>query len=138
MRDEQFEAAIAKILEDEPKLPAEVYRLMPAVLDYTQRKVRQATPGAPLGHVSARQLSEGFRDYLLAEFGPFAAPLLLRMRMNTTDDIGMVVYNLIRAGVFGRSAEDKFEDFHALYDFNEAFVYPFDPDAEAAGVRVFA
>ena len=124
MRDKRFDKAVARILKQDSRYPARAYDLMPAVIDYTVRHPMPTDPNEPprpQGHVSGRQLAFGFRDYLLAEFGPFAADLLDEMNIRTTDDIGNLVYNLIAVGVFGKTQSDSLEDFHAVYDFTEAF-----------------
>jgi uncharacterized repeat protein (TIGR04138 family) len=38
-----------------------------------------------------------------------------------------MVFNLIGAGIFGKTEEDSIEDFKSVYDFHEAFVKPFEP-----------
>jgi hypothetical protein len=38
-----------------------------------------------------------------------------------------MVFNLIGAGVFGKTEQDSIEDFKNVYDFEEAFVKPFAP-----------
>lgn len=124
MRDKRFDKAVAQILEHDNRYPARAYDLMPAVIDYTVRHPAPADPSEPprpQGHVSGRQLAIGFRDYLLAEFGPFAADLLDEINIRSTDDIGNLVYNLISVGVFGKTNADSRADFHAVYDFKEAF-----------------
>ena len=62
---------------------------------------------------------------MLSEFGPFAKGLLEDLNINSTDDIGELVYNLIEVGAFGKTDSDKKSDFHAVYDFEETFVLPF-------------
>ena len=124
MQDKRFDKAVAQILEQDNRYPARAYDLMPAVIDYTVRHPAPADPSEPprpQGHVSGRQLAIGFRDYLLAEFGPFAADLLDEINIRSTDDIGNLVYNLISVGVFGKTNADSRADFHAVYDFKEAF-----------------
>ena len=124
MRDKRFDKAVAQILEQDNRYPARAYDLMPAVIDYTVRHPAPTDPSEPprpQGHVSGRQLAIGFRDYLLAEFGPFAADLLDEINIRSTDDIGNLVYNLISVGVFGKTNADSRADFHAVYDFKEAF-----------------
>jgi uncharacterized repeat protein (TIGR04138 family) len=44
-----------------------------------------------------------------------------------------MVFNLIGAGVFGKTDEDSIEDFKNVYDFAEAFVKPFTPEKPATG-----
>jgi len=43
------------------------------------------------------------------------------------EDIGHMVFNLIEAGIFGKTEEDSLEDFKNVYDFEEAFAKPFTP-----------
>jgi uncharacterized repeat protein (TIGR04138 family) len=38
-----------------------------------------------------------------------------------------MVFNLIDAGIFGKTEEDSLEDFKSVYDFDDAFVKPFAP-----------
>lgn len=124
MRDKRFDQAVAQILKQDSRYPARAYDLMPAVIDYTARHPTPLEPGEaprPHGHVTGRQLAIGFRDYLLSEFGPFAADLLDEMNIRTTDDIGNLVYNLISVGIFGKTKSDSLSDFHAVYNFTEAF-----------------
>ena len=39
-----------------------------------------------------------------------------------------MVFNLIGAGIFGKTEEDSIEDFKNVFDFHEAFVKPFEPE----------
>jgi uncharacterized repeat protein (TIGR04138 family) len=43
-----------------------------------------------------------------------------------------MVFNLIGAGIFGKTDEDSMEDFKSVYDFDEAFVKPFAPEVTPA------
>ena len=49
------------------------------------------------------------------------------------EDIGCMVFNLIDAGIFGKTEEDSIDDFKDVYDFEEAFVKPFAPVKPIAG-----
>lgn len=134
MENDPFERAVRQILTRDRRYPAEAYRLMPAVLDWTFRHaVQQHARGATRGHVSGKQLAEGFRDYLLAEYGPFAAPLLKQLNITSTADIGELVYNLISVNVFGKSENDRQSDFANVYDFADAFEAPYLPQHEQPG-----
>ncbi len=132
MQNEIFEKAVARLVAEDARYPAEAYRLLPAALDYTVRQLQQKH--APQSehederqHVTGKQLSEGFRDYMLAEFGPFAKGLLDSYNIHRTEDIGNLVYNLIKVEMFGKTERDSIEDFAQVYDFEDAFVAPFLP-----------
>ena len=48
--------------------------------------------------------------------------------IRSCEDIGHMVFNLIGAGIFGKTEEDSIEDFKNVFDFHEAFVKPFEPE----------
>ena len=39
-----------------------------------------------------------------------------------------MVFNLIGAGIFGKTDQDSIEDFKSVYSFDDAFVKPFAPE----------
>ncbi len=122
MRNEMFDKAVEEILKKDPTYPACAYSLVASALEYTVRRVTTKNH-----HVTGRQLSEGLRDYMLEEYGPFAQDILRKCNMQQTFDIGRIVYNLIEVGAFGKTKEDSIEDFNAIYDFVETFEKPFKP-----------
>ena len=48
------------------------------------------------------------------------------------EDIGQMVFNLIGAGIFGKTEQDSLEDFKSVYTFHDAFVKPFQPATGSA------
>ena len=132
MRNETFEKAVSMILKRDKRYPRAAYEMMPVILDYTVRKhnARQRSGDASEleaedRHVTGQQLAEGFRDYLLDEYGPFAEDIVNDLNLHATIDIGHLLFNLISVGCFGKTPEDRLEDFDQVYDFEEAFVKPF-------------
>jgi len=51
--------------------------------------------------------------------------------IHSCEDIGHMVFNLIGAGIFGKTEEDSIEDFKNVYDFEDVFVKPFAPATPA-------
>ncbi len=131
MRNERFEEAIKTILSTDRRYPPMAYETLSTALDFTVRSLRaeqhREEGSRNPQHVTGRQLAEGFRDYFLMEYGPFAKGLLEDLNIHCTADIGNMVYNLIQVGAFGKTEEDKIEDFNDVYDFEEAFVMPYRP-----------
>ena len=132
MRNENFERAVSQILKRDKRYPRCAYDIMPIALDYTVRRIQEreragksSENGSSSRHVTGRQLSEGFRDYILEEFGPFAEEILNDLNLHATIDIGHLVFNLVSVGCFGKTPEDRLEDFEDVYDFKDAFVTPF-------------
>ncbi|MFY8268228.1 MAG: Minf_1886 family protein, partial [Terrimicrobiaceae bacterium] len=73
------------------------------------------------------ELLDGFRIHALAEFGPMALMVLDYWGVVSTADVGQMVFNLVQAGIFGKTDEDTTESFRDVFDFREAFVAPFRP-----------
>ncbi|MEO0092312.1 MAG: Minf_1886 family protein [candidate division WOR-3 bacterium] len=73
-------------------------------------------------HVTALELLEGVKVLAQNEFGIMAKTVLESWGIKTTDDIGEIVFNLIEARILSKTEEDKKEDFHNVFDFNEVFV----------------
>ena len=73
----------------------------------------------------------GYRDFALDQFGPLTKTLLNTWGIRRCSDFGDIVFNLIEYNVFSKTESDRREDFADIYDFDEAFVKPFQP----AGTR---
>jgi uncharacterized repeat protein (TIGR04138 family) len=43
-----------------------------------------------------------------------------------TDDVGEIVFNLVGAGVLGKTEQDSRDDFRGVYDFGDVFERDFD------------
>ena len=65
------------------------------------------------------------------EFGPMVVTVFDNWGIRSCEDIGHMVFNLIGAGIFGKTDQDSIEDFKAVYDFQEAFVKPYSPEKKA-------
>ena len=86
-------------------------------------------------HVSGPELLEGVRRYALKEFGPMVMTVFDSWGLRSCEDIGNIVFNLIGAGIFGKTEEDSIDDFKGVYDFEETFVRPFAPEKRAVKKR---
>ena len=75
------------------------------------------------------------RVVAIPEFGPMVVTVLSYWGIRSTEDIGHMVFNLIGAGIFGKTEDDSIEDFKNVFDFHEAFVKPFEPENLLAAVR---
>ena len=100
----------------DPRFPSEAYRF---VMRAVQVALSPST--SPGEHVSGREVAEAFRQLALAEFGTEALAKLAGWRITACDDVGTIVFRMVELGIFGARAEDKAEDFHAIYDFQTAF-----------------
>jgi uncharacterized repeat protein (TIGR04138 family) len=72
-------------------------------------------------HVSGRQLCWGLREYALKRWGMLARSVLGAWNITTTLDFGRIVFGFIDLSLMQKQPQDTMEDFHAVYDFEEAF-----------------
>ncbi len=118
------EEVVARIRAVDGRYHDRAYLFVLAALEYCQRrrKVR--------GHISGAELSEGCRDFALEQFGLTCRTVLSHWGIESTDDIGRIVFVLIEVGLLVRHPNDRVEDFRGVFDFAVAF----DGDYPWAGV----
>src|SRR6195952_4736789 len=121
-----FAEALDSIGASDPRYQRDAYVFLRDALDYTTKQQKKSK-GASVRHVAGPELLEGVRQYALKEFGPMVVTVLSYWGIKSCEDIGHMVFNLIGAGIFGKTEEDSMEDFKSVYDFEEAFVKPFAP-----------
>ncbi len=121
-----FAEALDSIVATDPRYSRDAYVFLRDALDYTTKQQKKIK-GAPIRHVAGPELLEGVKQYALKEFGPMVVTVLSYWGVRTSEDIGHMVFNLIGAGIFGKTEEDSIEDFKNVYDFEEVFVKPFAP-----------
>lgn len=126
MAERDFSEVVDGILGEDPRYAKNAYYFIRKALDYTVQKMAEKSKRT-VSHVSGAQLSEGFRAYVLEQFGPMAATVLESWGLRETQDIGNIVFNLVESGILGKNDKDKLEDFKEVYDFKEAFEKPFVP-----------
>jgi uncharacterized repeat protein (TIGR04138 family) len=127
MEGKDFNEVVRAICRDDPRYAAGAYHFMRHALDYTVKEVHKADPNRASHHISGAELSDGARIWALDQYGPMAFTLLREWGIQRTDDFGEIVFNLIEYQVFGKTDDDKREDFTACFDFHQAFVAPFLP-----------
>ena len=122
-----FAEALDSIVASDARYHRDAYVFLRDALDYTTKQQKKAR-GTTVRHVAGPELLEGVRQYALKEFGPLVITVFESWGIKCCEDIGHMVFNLIEAGVFGKTEEDSMEDFKAVYDFKEAFIKPFAPE----------
>jgi uncharacterized repeat protein (TIGR04138 family) len=129
-----FAEALDSIVASDPRYQRDAYIFLRDTLDFTLKQQKKIK-GATVRHVSGPELLEGVRQYALKEFGPMVITVFHHWGIRTTEDVGHMVFNLIIAGIFGKTEQDSIEDFKGVYDFEQAFAKPFAPDKKASASR---
>lgn len=107
--------ALIKVLDKDKRYDPESYSFVMSALTYTTKILGRK------GHVGGKELMEGLREYALEQFGPMARVVFKHWGIKTTDDFGEIVFNMIDAGILGKSDKDSKKDFNNRYDFKKAF-----------------
>jgi uncharacterized repeat protein (TIGR04138 family) len=91
------------------------YVFVLAALEFRQRRT------GVRGHIAGGDLACACRDFALEQFGLVARTVLSHWGIESTADIGRVVYVLIDVGLLARQPSDRIEDFDGVFDFRQAF-----------------
>jgi uncharacterized repeat protein (TIGR04138 family) len=115
---------IDDVVRSDPRYAYEAYEFLFEALQHTQEMLGRTPPAnaAPDEdyHVTGPELLAGIRDLALREFGMMARTVFRQWGVDTTADIGELVFNLIEAGLMSKTSDDDRLDFHDVYDLDEA------------------
>jgi uncharacterized repeat protein (TIGR04138 family) len=104
-----------RIRAREPRYREGAYLFVLAALEYSQTRLPERR------HISGAELSEAVRDLALARFGVVARLVLEHWGVQSTDDIGAIVFTLVDLGLLICQPTDTREEFAGLFEFDRAF-----------------
>ena len=110
------DSLILDLTRRDPRYRPEAYQFLFEALDVTIQ-----LRGGVRRHVSGPEIMEGVRRLALEQFGYLARSVFQHWGVTRTDDFGEIVFNLIKADLLQKTADDRKEDFFGLFDFAEAF-----------------
>jgi uncharacterized repeat protein (TIGR04138 family) len=123
------------VVQLDPRYTVEAYEFVCDALTYARKVlglgtievVGEGTPEArEERHLTGQQLCEASRRLALDRYGMMAKVVLNSWGVNSTSDLGEIVYNLIRVEQMSKSAQDRREDFDNVFDFQKALQDDFD------------
>jgi len=129
VQDLDFAEVVDLICKEDKRYDKAAYFFVRQGLDQTVTNLKKNDPrrAQRSQHVSGPELLEGLRAHALDQFGPLARTVLQSWGVSRCSDFGEIVFNLIEYNVFSKTESDRREDFANIYDFDEAFVKPFQP-----------
>lgn len=130
----RFEEALNLVTKNDQRYQKDGYHFLREALDHTVKDLR----GDELiehRHVSGPELVEGLVNYALGEYGSMAAIVLDSWGIESGEDVGKMVFNLIEVGAFGKSEEDSPADFANLGNLHESLRSPYRPTREVLRKR---
>jgi uncharacterized repeat protein (TIGR04138 family) len=129
-------AGLMEVARRDPRFAYEAYEFVFAALEHTQRRLGRAAPeptrsDEPVAaHVTGPELVHGACDLAVREFGRLARVVWQLWGVNSTDDLGTIVFNLIDANLLTKTERDSRADFHAVVDLDAALRDGFEIDLE--------
>ncbi|RXK55501.1 hypothetical protein ESB00_06290 [Oleiharenicola lentus] len=129
MQDLEFAEIVGLICKEDTRFDRKAYEFVRQGLDHTVKEVKRKQPErtGKAQHVTGAELLNGIRHYALDQYGPLAKTVLNKWGVRRCSDFGDIVFNLIEYNVFSKTESDRREDFAEIYDFEEAFVKPYQP-----------
>jgi uncharacterized repeat protein (TIGR04138 family) len=118
------------LCREDPRFSYEAYEFVCDAVTFTQDRLGRA--GGEDGeededrHVSGAELLRGVCDLAVREFGLMAPVVFKRWGVRSTDDVGTMVFNLIRVERLSQSERDTPDDFHDLFDLHQALADGFE------------
>lgn len=106
---------LKEIVAKDPRYRPDAYRFVFEALEHTIRKLGERR------HVTGKELCEGLRDLARQQFGGLARMVLHGWGIRRTEDVGELVFNLVQAGLMGKTDQDTRDDFRDGFDFSKAF-----------------
>ena len=137
MHEISIEETLEAILAKDSRYHRDAYLFVRDALDHTRKLVdKQIQEGRArdvIGHhVTGQELLAGIREYALTQFGPMVITVFEEWGIRNCQDFGEIVFNMVEIKLLAKTDKDNREDFKDGYDFEEAFVKPFQPAPRSA------
>jgi uncharacterized repeat protein (TIGR04138 family) len=110
-----FQTKIGEITNKDARYKADAYEFVMQALWFTQKKLKKT------GHISGKELLEGIKELALDQYGPMAKTVIRHWGVNTTEDFGEIVFNMVNSGLMRKNEADTCDEFKDGYNFDKAF-----------------
>lgn len=115
---------ILQLCREDSRFAYEAYEFVCDAVTYTQTRLGRGESEAEEAkddhHVSGAELLRGTCELAIREFGMMAPVVFKLWGLKTTDDVGAIVFKLIKVERLSKSDRDDPDDFHDLFDLHQA------------------
>ncbi|TVR63667.1 MAG: hypothetical protein EA422_08730 [Gemmatimonadales bacterium] len=116
MTEVQFaDEILERLTRRNPRFQGKAYGFVLSALHYVMDGLENPR------HISGAELADGVRALAIREFGPMARTVLGFWGIQSTENIGEIVFALVDTGVLIKEDDDSLDDFRDLFDFEVAF-----------------
>lgn len=133
-----MDARILDLTREPPHYAYEAFEFVCEAVTFTQDRLGRLEGGDEEEtdrHVTGAELLRGVCDLAVATFGMMAPVVFRQWNVRATDDVGRIVFALIRAELLSKSDRDTPDDFHDLFDLPKALAEGFEFTLEDRGGR---
>lgn len=117
MSADTFWDTVDALREAQRRYAREAYGFVVAALGETVRGLPPERVADPeRRHLSGRELLRGVAAMARREFGPMAPAVFREWGVATSEDVGEIVFALVRAGQLSARPEDTMDDFRGGFD----------------------
>ena len=109
------EGIMERIRLRETRFDEQAYLFVLSALEFCQSRMDARR------HIGGSELAHACRDLALDRYGVMARIVLEHWGINSTSDIGYIVFTLVELGFLLSQPNDSREDFTDVYDFDTAF-----------------
>jgi uncharacterized repeat protein (TIGR04138 family) len=110
-----FYQVIEEIYQHDNRYKPDAYEFVMHALYFTQEKCKRK------GHVQGPELLGGIRQLIIDKYGPMAKTVLQHWGVNSTQDFGNIVFNMVDRKILLKTETDSPGDFKDIFDFEQAF-----------------
>lgn len=110
-----FFAKLSKILQRDRRYHEEVYFFIMTALDRVMRRLEARR------HITGQELLKGVREEAKDQFGPMAQTVFAHWGIKNSLDFGILVFNMVEAGILSKTETDSIEDFRDARFFENLF-----------------
>lgn len=108
----------------DPRYPYEAYEFVCEAVTFTQERLgrlpRDEDDPDTDYHITGEELARGACELAVLEFGLMAGVVFRQWGVHKTDDLGQLVFHLIRGECLSKSDRDDPDDFDDLFDLDKA------------------
>ncbi len=112
------------LAEEKDQYPYEAYDFISGLIKLLDDELQAQIESDPTPNITADQLCSRCVDFACSVFGRMSRAVFSSWNIYRTQDIGIIVFHLIEAGVVGAAEGDHIEDFNDLFDMNKALDRP--------------
>lgn len=117
---------IEEIATEDGRYNAEALKFVYEGLGATIQKIREAQDEGQPSHITGADFSRGLAKLAIERWGRLSRMVLNRWGVNTTRDLGEIVYLMIQHQWMTAQETDMIEDFDDVYNFEDVFEKQFE------------